>query len=65
MPKMIFASLPVADLAKPMAFYKALDFAFNPQFSDASTACRCGRRRSSDAAHARTVAHVYEPSHPA
>lgn len=39
MPKMIFVSLPVADLAKSMAFYKALGFEFNPQFSDASTAC--------------------------
>ena len=39
MPKMIFVNLPVTDLKASMAFYKALGFEFNPQFSDTSTAC--------------------------
>lgn len=32
--KMIFISLPVADLARARAFYEALGFTNNPQFSD-------------------------------
>lgn len=39
MPKMIFASLPVADLARSVAFYEALGFSRNPKFSDATGAC--------------------------
>jgi uncharacterized protein len=39
MPKMIFVNLPVADLPKSMAFYEALGFANNPQFSDEAGAC--------------------------
>lgn len=39
MPKMIFVSLPVADLAASTAFYKALGFSQNPQFSDDTAAC--------------------------
>ena len=39
MTKMIFASLPVTDLAASTAFYKALGFEQNPQFSDDSGAC--------------------------
>ena len=39
MTKMIFISLPVADLAASIAFYKALGFEQNPQFSDATAAC--------------------------
>jgi len=37
--KMIFVSLPVADLAASTAFYQALGFTQNMQFSDASSAC--------------------------
>jgi predicted lactoylglutathione lyase len=37
--KMIFVSLPVANLDASVAFYKALGFEQNPQFSDASAAC--------------------------
>ena len=33
MPKMIFVNLPVADVAKATAFYEALGFEKNPQFS--------------------------------
>jgi uncharacterized protein len=36
---MIFVSLPVTDLAASAAFYKALGFEQNPQFSDDSSAC--------------------------
>lgn len=39
MSKMIFVSLPVADLAASMAFYKALGFENNPHFSDDTAAC--------------------------
>lgn len=39
MTKMIFVSLPVADLAASIAFYQALGFERNPQFSDDSGAC--------------------------
>ncbi|TIT80069.1 MAG: lactoylglutathione lyase [Mesorhizobium sp.] len=39
MPKMIFANLPVTDLAKSMAFYKSIGFENNPQFTDDTAAC--------------------------
>ena len=39
MPKMIFVSLPVTDFAASTAFYEALGFTRNPQFSDATSAC--------------------------
>ena len=39
MPQMIFVNLPVTDLARSIAFYAALGFTQNPQFSDESGAC--------------------------
>lgn len=39
MPKMIFITLPVTDIAKSRAFYQALGFTINETFSDATTAC--------------------------
>lgn len=36
--KMIFVNLPVADLARSMAFYQALGFTNEPRFSDESAA---------------------------
>ena len=39
MTRMIFVNLPVADLAKSMAFYKALGFENNPHFTDETAAC--------------------------
>ena len=39
MNKQIFLNLPVADLAKSKAFFKALGFSHNPDFSDDSGAC--------------------------
>jgi predicted lactoylglutathione lyase len=39
MTKTIFISLPVGDLAASIAFYKALGFEQNPQFSDETAAC--------------------------
>ena len=39
MAKMIFVNLPVTDLAASIAFYKALGFQQNPQFSDDTAAC--------------------------
>ena len=35
----MFVNLPVQNLAKSKAFYKALGFSFNPQFSDDTGAC--------------------------
>jgi len=35
----IFINLPVADLPKSLAFFKALGYAHNPQFSDDTGAC--------------------------
>ncbi|MCO8124167.1 glyoxalase/bleomycin resistance/extradiol dioxygenase family protein [Stieleria sp. TO1_6] len=39
MSKMIFVNLPVADLKASMAFYEALGFENNPQFTDDTAAC--------------------------
>lgn len=39
MSKKIFVNLPVADLPKSMAFFKALGYSFNPQFTDETAAC--------------------------
>ncbi len=39
MSKMIFVNLPVTDLQRSMAFYEALGFANNPQFTDENAAC--------------------------
>ena len=39
MTKMIFVSLPVTDLQAAIAFYRALGFERNPQFSDDNGAC--------------------------
>jgi uncharacterized protein len=37
--RMIFVNLPVKDLAKSMAFFDALGFKNNPQFTDETAAC--------------------------
>lgn len=39
MSRMIFVNLPVTDLPASMAFYTALGFRNNPQFTDQSAAC--------------------------
>ncbi len=39
MSKKIFINLPIADLQKSMAFYTAIGFTNNPQFSDETGAC--------------------------
>lgn len=39
MNKQVFINLPVADLPKSMAFFKALGFSHNPQFTDDTVAC--------------------------
>lgn len=39
MTKMIFVNLPVTDLSRSKAFYEALGFTNNPQFSDDTAAC--------------------------
>jgi predicted lactoylglutathione lyase len=39
MPSMMFLNLPVHDLAASMAYYKALGFEHNPQFTDDTAAC--------------------------
>ena len=39
MERLVFINLPVVDLPKAMAFYEALGFAHNPQFTDDAAAC--------------------------
>lgn len=39
MSKMIFVNLPVSDLNASMAFYEALGFENNPQFTDETATC--------------------------
>lgn len=39
MTRMIFVNLPVVDLARAKAFYEALGFTNNPQFTDETAAC--------------------------
>jgi predicted lactoylglutathione lyase len=39
MSRQICINLPVADLSKSMAFFKALGFSHNPQFADDTAAC--------------------------
>ncbi len=39
MAKMLFINLPVTDLTRSIAFYAALGFTKNPQFSDDTGAC--------------------------
>ena len=39
MSKQVFINLPVADLPKSIAFFKALGFSLNPQMSDDTGAC--------------------------
>jgi len=39
MARKIFVNLPVADLPKSMAFFAALGFTFNAQFTDDTAAC--------------------------
>jgi len=39
MTRMIFVNLPVADLKRSMAFYEAIGFSNNPQFTDENAAC--------------------------
>lgn len=39
MARMIFVNLPVTDLAASKAFYEALGFTNNPQFTDETAAC--------------------------
>ncbi|MCG8275489.1 VOC family protein [Stenotrophomonas sp. NLF4-10] len=38
-PKMIFVNLPVRDLEASKAFFAALGYGFNPQFTDHNAAC--------------------------
>jgi uncharacterized protein len=39
MNKQIYINLPVADVGKSLAFFKALGFSHNPRFSDENGAC--------------------------
>lgn len=39
MSKQVFINLPVKDLKKAMAFYEAVGFTNNPQFTDETAAC--------------------------
>lgn len=50
----IFVNLPVADLSRAMAFYEALGFTNNPQFSDDAGACMV----LSDTIHVMLLSHA-------
>lgn len=39
MNKQIFLNLPVADVARSLAFFQALGFSYNPQFTGETAAC--------------------------
>lgn len=39
MNKLIFVNLPVKDLPRSMAFFKAVGYSFNPKFTDETAAC--------------------------
>ena len=39
MSQKMFVNLPVRDLQKSIAFFKALGYSFNPQFTDETAAC--------------------------
>lgn len=54
MTRMIFVSLPVTQLEASIAFYKALGFQQNPQFSDDTAACMVW----SEAIHAMLLTHA-------
>ena len=54
MPRMIFVNLPVADLKASTAFYTALGFKNNPDFSDDTAACMVW----SEAIHAMLLTHA-------
>jgi hypothetical protein len=51
---MIFVNLPVANLAKSMAFYTAIGFKNNPHFTDETAACMVW----SDAIHVMLLTHA-------
>lgn len=53
MNRMIFVNLPVTDLSRSMAFYEALGFTNNPQFTDDSAASMVW----SDAIHVMLLSH--------
>jgi uncharacterized protein len=54
MTRMIFVNLPVADLPKAQAFYGAIGFTNNPQFSDETSACMV----LSEAIHVMLISHA-------
>lgn len=55
MARLIFVNLPVADLPASMAFYAALGFENNPNFTDENAACMVW----SDTIHVMLLTHAY------
>lgn len=55
MARLIFVNLPVADLPASMAFYTALGFENNPNFTDENAACMVW----SDTIHVMLLTHAY------
>lgn len=55
MTKMIFVNLPVADVAKSTAFYEAIGFKKNPQFSNEQASCMVW----SDTIHVMLLSHEF------
>ena len=66
MTKMIFVNLPVIDLARAKAFYEALGFTNNVQFSDRELGLHGVERDDQrHASHPRQMARLHQPSDPA
>ena len=38
-PRKLFVNIPVRDIQRSIEFFEALDFSFNPQFTDATATC--------------------------
>lgn len=55
MPRMIFVNLPVVDVAKATAFYKAIGFERNPRFSNEQASCMVW----SDTIHIMLLSHEF------
>jgi uncharacterized protein len=59
MNKQIFVNLPVKDLDKSKAFFEALGYSFNPQFTDANAACMVIAQDSQDSIFAMLLTEAF------
>ncbi len=64
MHKQIIVNLPVADMAKSQAFFKALGYSFNPDFTgDQGAGAGARREPVRDADGARVLRHLHQQAH--